>query len=118
MSSSFYNKNVKELAQQYFSKSFEKVDESWSQFFPSIIENPNARILDFGACSNRDPKHFAELTGKSHNTENNIQILFAEPSQVQPIIGTQIIQNLKLFEGSLPAPKSSMVVSCLFHLVC
>jgi len=111
LSSSFYNKNVKELAQQYFSKSFEEVNESWSQFFPSIIESSNARILDFGAISSRDAKYFTELTANTHITENNIQILFAEQSQVQPIIGPQITQNLKFFEGSLPAPKSNMAVS-------
>jgi len=45
----FYNKNANSLAQQYLSKSFDEVHESWCKFLPLIIENPNARILDIGA---------------------------------------------------------------------
>jgi len=53
----FYNENANALAQQYLSKSFEQVHQSWSQFLPSIIKNSNARILDLGAGSGRDSKH-------------------------------------------------------------
>jgi hypothetical protein len=42
----FYNDNASELAQQYLSKTFEEVHQSWSAFLPEIINNPNARILD------------------------------------------------------------------------
>ena len=59
MSSDFYNVNSTDLAQQYLSKSFDEVDQIWSNFLPSIIENPNARKLDLGAS--RDTKYFAKL---------------------------------------------------------
>jgi len=105
LSSNFYNKNAKELAQQYLSKSFDEVHQSWSHFLPSIIENPNARILDLGAGSGRDVKYLAELAAKTHNTKNEIQILAAEPAQELAIIGQQTTQNLnvKWLEDSLPA---------------
>jgi ubiquinone/menaquinone biosynthesis C-methylase UbiE len=50
----FYNNNATKLAQQYLSKTFDEVHKSWSKFLPSIISNPNARILDLGAGSGRD----------------------------------------------------------------
>jgi len=101
----FYNDNALELAQQYLSKSFNEVHESWSQFLPSIIENPNARILDLGAGSGRDSKHFAELAAKTHTTENNIQILAAEPAKELSQLGQKTTQNLnvKWLDDSLPA---------------
>jgi SAM-dependent methyltransferase len=101
----FYNTNATELAQQYLSKSFEEVHQSWSQLLPSIIKNPNARILDLGAGSGRDSKHFAELAAKTHTTENNIQILAAEPAKELSFIGKQTTQNLnvKWIDDSLPA---------------
>jgi len=101
----FYNENAEKLAQQYLSKSFDEVHESWSQFLPSIIENPNARILDLGAGSGRDSKHFAELAAKTHTTENNIQILAAEPATELSQLGQKTTQglNVKWIEDSLPA---------------
>lgn len=51
LSPKFYNENAEALAQQYLSKSFDQVHQSWHQLLPAIIENPNARILDIGAGS-------------------------------------------------------------------
>jgi|TARA_R110001583_G_scaffold98882_1_gene243994 ubiquinone/menaquinone biosynthesis C-methylase UbiE len=79
LSRKFYNENSHELAQQYLSKSFDQVHQSWSQFVPAIIKNPHARILDIGAGSGRDAKHFAKLAVKEHGTENNIQVFAVEP---------------------------------------
>ncbi|MBA6339777.1 hypothetical protein H4J59_01945 [Colwellia sp. MB02u-10] len=42
----FYNENANKLAQQYLSKSFDEVHQSWSQLLPSVIKNAYARILD------------------------------------------------------------------------
>jgi len=75
----FYNDNANELAQHYLSKTFEEVHQSWSQFLPSMIENPNARILDLGAGSGRDVKYLAEFAVKTHNESNTIQIFAVEP---------------------------------------
>jgi SAM-dependent methyltransferase len=104
LSPNFYNENAKELSQQYLSKSFDEVHESWSQLLPSIIENPNARILDLGAGSGRDSKHFAELAAKTHTVENNIQILAAEPATELSTLGQKTTQglNVKWLEDSLP----------------
>jgi SAM-dependent methyltransferase len=101
----FYNDNAIELAQQYLSKSFDEVHQSWSQFLPSIIENPNARILDLGAGSGRDAKHFAELAAKTHTTKDNIQILAAEPANELSQLGQKTTQGLNVIwiEDSLPS---------------
>ena len=105
LSPNFYNENSTDLAQQYLSKSFEEVHQSWSHFLPLIIENPNARILDLGAGAGRDVKHLAELADKTHNTKNNIQILAVEPAKELVIIGQNTTQflNVKWLEDSLPA---------------
>ena len=77
----FYNNNAIELAQQYVSKTFDEVHQSWSLLLPSIITNPNARILDVGAGSGRDVKYLTELAAKTHNDKNNIKIFAAEPAK-------------------------------------
>ena len=74
----FYNDNADELAQQYLSKTFDEVHQSWSQFLPVVIANTNARILDLGAGAGRDAKYIAELDEQKHKTENNIQVYAVE----------------------------------------
>jgi len=115
----FYNDNAIELAQQYLSKSFDEVHENWSQFLPSIIENSNARILDLGAGSGRDAKHFAELAAKIHNSANNIQILAAEPATELYIVGQKTTQGLsvKWLEDSLPALSNVTKQEVSFDLI-
>jgi len=115
----FYNDNATELAQQYLSKSFDEVHQSWSQFLPSIIENPNARILDLGAGSGRDAKHFAELAAKTHTTENNIQILAAEPANELSQLGQKTTQGLNVIwiEDSLPALSNVTKQEISFDLI-
>jgi len=115
----FYNDNATELAQQYLSKSFDEVHQSWSQFLPSIIENPNARILDLGAGSGRDAKHFAELAAKTHATDNNIQILAAEPAKALSQLGQKTTQglNVKWLEDSLPALSNVTKQEVSFDLI-
>ena len=49
----FYNENATELAQQYLSRSFDKVHQSWHQLLPAIINNTNARLLDIDTGSGR-----------------------------------------------------------------
>ncbi len=119
MTLQFYNDNATELAQQYLSKSFDEVHQSWSQFLPSIIENPNARILDLGAGSGRDAKHLAELAAKTHNTKNNIQILAAEPAKELSQLGQKTTQglNVKWLEDSLPALSNVTKQEISFDLI-
>ncbi|MDU0113808.1 class I SAM-dependent methyltransferase [Psychrosphaera aquimarina] len=101
----FYNDNATKLAEQYLSKTFEQVHRSWSPFLPSIIENPNARILDLGAGSGRDVKYLAQLATKTHQTNNNIQIFAVEPAQELAVIGQKTTDalNVKWIDDSLPA---------------
>jgi SAM-dependent methyltransferase len=119
LSPNFYNVNATELAQQYLSKTFEEVHQSWSQFLPSIIENPNARILDLGAGSGRDAKHLAELAAKTHNTKNNIQIFAAEPAKELSQLGQKTTQdlNVKWLEDSLPALSNVTKQEISFDLI-
>jgi SAM-dependent methyltransferase len=105
LSRKFYNENSHELAQQYLSKSFDEVHQSWSQFLPSIIQNPHAHILDIGAGSGRDAKHFAELAVKEHGTNNNIQVFAVEPANLLAKLGARQTKslNVKWLTDSLPA---------------
>ena len=76
MTSQFYNNNAIALSQQYLSKSFDEVHASWSKFLPAILQQPNARILDIGAGTERDVKHLH--THQANNTKNNVQIMVVE----------------------------------------
>ena len=119
MTPQFYNANAIELSQQYLSKSFEQVHKSWSQFLPSIIENPNARILDLGAGAGRDAKYIAEQAAKKHQTENTIQVYAVEPATDLASIGKQTTQNLKVkwVEDSLPALNAITKKEISFDLI-
>lgn len=119
MTPQFYNENAKELAKQYLSMSFEQVHQSWSQFLPSIIENPNARILDLGAGSGRDVKYLAELAENTHKTDNNIQIFAVEPATQLADLGAQVTNdlNVKWFNDSLPALSNITKQEVSFDLI-
>jgi SAM-dependent methyltransferase len=101
------------------SKSFEDVHESWSEYLPSIIDNPNARILDLGAGSGRDVKYLAELADKIHQENNNIQILAVEPAQKLSSLGQRTTQNLTVnwVDDSLPALTSITKLEVSFDLI-
>ena len=105
MVTQFYNDNASELAQQYLSKSFEEVHQSWSACLPSIINNPNARILDLGAGAGRDTKHLAQLAEQHHGAGNQIQVIAVEPANLLAQLGQLQIRHLKVIwlEDSLPA---------------
>ena len=105
MSVQYNNENITELAQQYLSKLFNKVHEAWDQFFLSIFENPSAIILDLDVGSGRDPEHFANLSVKTHVTQNNIQIFSSELYPELSVIGQKTTQSLyvKWMEDSFPA---------------
>jgi SAM-dependent methyltransferase len=101
----FYNENANKLAQQYLSKSFDEVHQSWSQLLPSVIKNAHARILDIGAGSGRDAKHIAQLAAQTHGTENKVQIVAVEPANLLAEQGARQTTglNVKWLTDSLPA---------------
>ena len=119
MPAKFYNENANELAQQYLSKTFEQVHQSWSQFLPSIMSNPNARILDLGAGSGRDSKHLAELAAKEHGDDNNTQIFAVEPANILADIGAHQTTglNVKWLTDSLPALSTITKQEVSFDLI-
>ena len=101
----FYNENANKLAQQYLSKSFDEVHQSWSQLLPSVIKNAHARILDIGAGSGRDAKHIAQLAAQTHGTKNKVQIVAVEPANLLAELGARQTTglNVKWLTDSLPA---------------
>ncbi len=105
MTTFFYNKNAKELAQQYLSTSFDKVHHSWHQLLPSILENPNARILDIGAGSGRDAKFIAQSAVNKHGDKNGTQVIAVEPANLLAELGARQTAglNVKWLTDSLPA---------------
>ena len=100
----YYNDNATNLAKQYLSKSFEEVHKSWKQLLPQVFKNSEARILDLGAGSGRDVKHFSGLASKTHQFNNNIKIFAVEPAKELSVIGQKETKNLniKWHEDSLP----------------
>ncbi|MBA6326727.1 methyltransferase domain-containing protein [Colwellia sp. MB02u-6] len=105
MPAQFYNENANKLAQQYLSKSFDEVHQSWSQLLPSVIKNAHARILDIGAGSGRDAKHIAQLAARTHGTENKVQVVAVEPANLLAELGANQTTglNVKWLTDSLPA---------------
>mgnify|MGYP005986473199 CR=1 FL=1 len=105
MSPQFYNENAAALAQQYLSKSFEEVHQSWAHFLPNIIENPNARILDIGAGSGRDAKYIAQAALNKHGDKNGTQVIAVEPANLLAELGARqtVGLNVKWLTDSLPA---------------
>jgi len=115
----FYNENANELAQQYLSKTFDQVHQSWSQLLPSIINNPNARILDLGAGSGRDSKHLAELAATEYGVENSTQVFAVEPASILAEIGARQTTglNVKWVTDSLPALSTITKQEVSFDLI-
>ncbi|AXQ98986.1 class I SAM-dependent methyltransferase [Pseudoalteromonas piscicida] len=119
MAANFYNENASNLAQQYLSKTFDEVHQSWAEFLPSIISNPNARILDLGAGSGRDAKYLAELAQETHLEKNNIQVLAVEPATELLKLGQQTTAGTKVkwLNDSLPALSSVTKLEVSFDLI-
>ncbi|TMM47026.1 class I SAM-dependent methyltransferase [Colwellia ponticola] len=105
MPATFYNQHANELAEQYLSKTFEQVHQSWSHLVEPMIEKPQARILDLGAGSGRDAKYLAELAVSKHGADNNVQVFAVEPANLLAALGAQQTQglNVKWLTDSLPA---------------
>lgn len=105
MSNGFYQEHAEELAQQYLSKSFDEIHQSWSQYLSPVMKNPHARILDVGAGAGRDVKHLAQLAERTHQQANDIQITAVEPVEALAEIGRQHTygQRVSWVQDSLPA---------------
>lgn len=119
MTANFYNENASNLAQQYLSKTFDEVHQSWADFLPSIISNPNARILDLGAGSGRDAKYLDELAQETHRDANNIQVLAVEPATELLKLGQRTTEGTKVkwISDSLPALTSVTKLEVSFDLI-
>ncbi len=119
MSPQFYNENADALAQQYLSKSFEEVHQSWAHFLPNIIENPNARILDIGAGSGRDAKYIAQAALNKHGDKNATQVIAVEPANLLAELGARQTEglNVKWLTDSLPALSTITKQEISFDLI-
>jgi SAM-dependent methyltransferase len=119
LASQFYNDNASDLAQQYLSKTFEEVHQSWSQFLPAAINNPNARILDLGAGAGRDAKYLAQLAAKQHGANNQIKVIAVEPANLLAQLGELQTRHLNVtwLEDSLPALSTVTKQEISFDLI-
>ena len=119
MPAKFYNKNAKELAQQYLSKSFDEVHQGWHHLLPAIIENPNARILDIGAGSGRDAKYIAQAAVNKHGDKNGTQVFAVEPASILAELGARQTAelNVKWLTDSLPALNTITKQEVSFDLI-
>jgi len=98
-SANFYNQNAQHLADSYLSKTFEQIHKSWFSYLPSILNTPNARILDLGAGAGRDSKYLAEQGAKNH-----VYVTAIEPASTLAEIGKHQTQGLNVnwLQDSLP----------------
>lgn len=119
MPTCLYNQNAQIFAKQYLSKSFDDIHHQWRQLLPSIISNPNARILDLGAGSGRDAKHLADFAQETHKEKNNIQVLAVEPAQELLKLGQQTTKGCKVkwLSDSLPSLQTVTKLEVSFDLI-
>lgn len=100
MPHSFYNQHADKLAQQYLSKSFEDVHQSWFNLLDPVLSKQSARILDIGAGAGRDSHYLA-----THGQENDIHVTAVEPAKTLADIGKQQTNHLNVtwLTDSLPS---------------
>jgi 2-polyprenyl-3-methyl-5-hydroxy-6-metoxy-1,4-benzoquinol methylase len=113
-SANFYNKNAKQLADMYLSKTFEQVHESWFSYLPPILNTPNARILDLGAGAGRDSKYLAQK-----GAVNNVIVTAIEPAFTLAEIGKHQTKGLNVnwLQDSLPDLKVVTKQESSFDLI-
>ncbi|WP_375753589.1 class I SAM-dependent methyltransferase [Vibrio sp. HN007] len=103
--SSFYDKNAQQLADQYNSVSFESVHSSWKKYWPESGDT----VLDVGAGSGRDARWYIA---------QGCSVVAVEPSKTLRHIGQKDCSNkLTWIDDSLPTLESVKQLSQLFDLV-
>jgi len=119
LADNFYNNNATNLAQQYLSQTFEKVHQNWAKLLPSILSNPNARILDLGAGSGRDAKYIADQAQETHKETNNIQVIAVEPAKELLKLGQRYTKGTKIrwLSDSLPELRHVIKLKTRFELI-
>ncbi|WP_108946651.1 class I SAM-dependent methyltransferase [Shewanella halifaxensis] len=132
---SFYNRNAEQLAQQYDSKPFTEVHQSWSHHLADIFvalavnsstnllaTQANAvayskelQILDIGAGTGRDAKYLAELA----NAQQQVMVYAVEPATELAAIGKQHTQDLAVIwlEDTLPELEQVTATNIKFDLI-
>nr|WP_282446648.1 class I SAM-dependent methyltransferase [Shewanella sp. 1CM18E] len=132
---SFYNRNAEQLAQQYDSKPFTEVHQSWSyhlaDIFVALAANSSInllatqanaiayskqlQILDIGAGTGRDAKYLAELA----NTQQQVTVYAVEPATELAAIGKQHTKDLAVIwlEDTLPELKQVTATNIKFDLI-
>lgn len=132
---SFYNRNAEQLAQQYDSKPFTEVHQSWSHhladIFVALAANSSTnllatqanaiaysqqlQILDIGAGTGRDAKYLAELA----NAQQLVTVYAVEPATELAAIGKQHTKDLAVIwlEDTLPELKLVTATNIKFDLI-
>ncbi|GIU26489.1 bifunctional 2-polyprenyl-6-hydroxyphenol methylase/3-demethylubiquinol 3-O-methyltransferase UbiG [Shewanella sp. MBTL60-007] len=136
---SFYNRNAEQLAQQYDSKPFTEVHQSWSHhladIFVALAAHSSAnsstnllatqahaitysqqlQILDIGAGTGRDAKYLAELA----NAQQQVTVYAVEPATELAAIGKQHTKDLAVIwlEDTLPELKQVTAANIKFDLI-
>lgn len=131
----FYNRNAEQLAQQYDSKPFTEVHQSWSHhladIFVALAANSSANfpatqanavayskqlhLLDIGAGTGRDAKYLAEVA----NAQQQVTVYAVEPATELAAIGKQHTKDLAVIwlEDTLPELKQVTATNIKFDLI-
>ncbi len=105
LTSSFYEKNADELAEQYNALDFESVHRGWQAYWPS----KGASVLDVGAGSGRDAKWMSV---------NGCKVVAVEPSQSLRELGMRDTgASVIWLDDSLPDLLKTQAMSCQYHLI-
>lgn len=103
--SSFYEKNAIELANQYDSIEFESVHYAWKKDWPKKGKN----VLDVGAGSGRDAKWFAK---------HGCNVLAVEPAETMRKLGEENTPvEVTWLEDELPTLYKVRKLSCRYDLI-
>ncbi|MDG3087755.1 class I SAM-dependent methyltransferase [Vibrio hannami] len=103
--SSFYDKNAQQLAQQYNSVSFESAHSSWEKFWPEAGDT----VLDVGAGTGRDAKWMSE---------KGADVIALEPSEPMLKLGKELTgDRVTWIADELPALKKIEELGIRFDII-
>lgn len=119
MSSDYYNNQVREIASQYLSLSFDDVHKVWSHHLDAVLKQPNVNILDVGAGVGRDASYLATKLAAGNEAENSSKVYAVEPAIEMLKVGelTTQGQNVKWLQDSLPALDKTTRLEISFDLI-
>lgn len=119
-SASYYDNNVEEISQQYFSVVFEDVHAAWSSLLPTLFKKPCPSVLDIGAATGRDISYLYQLAiSYCEDSKMHGEFIAVEPSNKLRKVGQKYTkqQSITWIDDSLPWLNQTRLLKKSFDLI-